>query len=139
MNTSWRMQSVLDLQRDGLLLVEDGNHGEYRPRRHEFVDEGHAFIRAADMHDGRVLFSSAQKINEDALQRIRKGIGKPGDVLFSHKGTVGKLAMVPDDSPPFVGCMNANVFLLSFWFGFSVVATSGSGAKVVRELGLVAQ
>ncbi len=98
----WRSATVEELQRDGILRVEDGNHGEYRPRKDEFVSSGVAFIRAADMDGGTVLFGSAAKINENARRRITKGIGKPGDVLLSHKGTVGKLALVPDDAPPFV-------------------------------------
>ena len=102
MPTIWPMHSVLELQDEGILLVADGNHGEYRPRGDEFGQGEHAFIRAADMSDGRVLFDSAQRINERALARIRKGVGQGGDVLFSHKGTVGKLALVPLDAPPFV-------------------------------------
>jgi len=98
----WRTATVVELQRGGILLVEDGNHGEYRPRPNEFVDRGVAFIRAADMDTGRVLFESASKINERARKRITKGIGAPGDVLLSHKGTVGKVALVADDAPPFV-------------------------------------
>lgn len=98
----WPCRLVSDLQGDGILLVEDGNHGEYRPRRDEFGEGEYAFIRAADMDDGRVLFGSAQRINSIALARIRKGVGRGGDVLFSHKGTVGKLALVPLDAPPFV-------------------------------------
>jgi type I restriction enzyme, S subunit len=94
--------AVAELQKKRVLLVEDGNHGEYRPRPDEFVEEGVAFIRAADMEGGRVLFDSASKINESARQRITKGIGAPGDVLLSHKGTVGKVALVPDDAPDFV-------------------------------------
>ncbi len=97
-----RHVTVSELQREGVLLVEDGNHGEYRPRQDEFVSVGIAFIRAADMENGRVLFDSASKINEIARQRITKGIGAPGDVLLSHKGTVGKVAFVPEDAPPFV-------------------------------------
>ena len=96
------MRSVLELQNDGILLIADGNHGEYRPRSDEFGRGEYAFIRAADMDDGRVLFDSAQRINDQALARIRKGVGQGGDVLFSHKGTVGKLALVPLDAPPFV-------------------------------------
>jgi len=85
-----------------MLRVEDGNHGEYRPRPDEFVDGGISFIRAADLVDGRVSFERASRINETALKRIRKGIGAPGDVLLSHKGTVGKVAMAPHDAEPFV-------------------------------------
>jgi len=54
------------------------------------------------MDSGRVLFDSAAKINERARQRITKGVGAPGDILLSHKGTVGKVALAPDAAPPFV-------------------------------------
>lgn len=98
----WPMQSVQTLQDKKILLVEDGNHGESRPRPDEFGLSGTAFIRAADMNNGQVLFETASKINATALARIRKGIGKPGDILLSHKGTVGKLASVPIPSPNFI-------------------------------------
>jgi len=94
--------TVADLEKAGQLLVQDGNHGEYRPRRNEFVESGVAFIRAADMSDGRVRFDRASNINEVAAKRITKGIGRPGDVILSHKGTVGKVALAPDDAPLFV-------------------------------------
>ncbi len=103
MANDWPTPTVIDLQDRGVLRVEDGNHGEYRPRPSEFTSDGCAsFIRAADMNDGQVLFETADRINSVARKRIRKGIGCPGDVLFSHKGTVGKLALVPDDAPPYV-------------------------------------
>ncbi len=54
------------------------------------------------MDSGRVLFESAQRISENGRARIRKGIGEGGDVLLSHKGTVGKVAFVPLDAPQFV-------------------------------------
>lgn len=54
------------------------------------------------MDNGRVLFDAASRINDVALARIRKGIGAPGDVLLSHKGTVGKVALAPLDCEPFV-------------------------------------
>ncbi len=102
MCNEWPRFEVRDLQDKKILLVEDGNHGEYRPRREEFSLTGTAFIRAANMKPGKVEFDSAECINDIALARLRKGIGKPGDILFSHKGTVGKLAPIPDSAPPFV-------------------------------------
>lgn len=107
---------VARLQADGVLLVEDGNHGEYRPRRDEFSGVGCAFIRAADLRDGRVLFGSASKINDAALSRIRKGIGQSQDVLLSHKGTVGKVALVERNAPPFV-CSPQTTFYRSLDHG----------------------
>ena len=87
------MRAVSELQDDGILLVEDGNHGEYRPRADEFGDGEYSFIRAADLDSGRVLVESAERINDKAVERIRKGVGQGGDILFSHKGRV-------ESSPP---------------------------------------
>lgn len=95
-------RKVSDLLAEAALRVEDGNHGEYRPRPTDFVPEGVAYVRAADMASGVVDFISASRINDAAVQRIRKGIGQSGDVLLSHKGTVGKVATVPPDAPEFV-------------------------------------
>ncbi|MDQ3381248.1 MAG: restriction endonuclease subunit S [Actinomycetota bacterium] len=100
--SEWRSATVAELQAVKVLLVEDGNHGEYRPRPSEFEPGGTAFIRAADLSDGRVRFGEAGTINDVALARIRKGVGQPGDILFSHKGTIGKLARVEPEAPPFV-------------------------------------
>ena len=102
LDSGWRTASVIELQSEGVLLVEDGNHGEHRPRPDEFCEAGIAFIRAADMDSGQVRFGSASRINEIARRRITKGIGAPGDVLLSHKGTVGKVAFVPEGAPRFV-------------------------------------
>ncbi|MBO0854959.1 MAG: restriction endonuclease subunit S [Nocardia sp.] len=95
-------QTVRELVESGLLRVEDGNHGEYRPRPDEFVEEGVSYIRAADMTSGVIDFKSAGKISQVARERIRKGIGNAGDVILSHKGTVGRVAVAPPNSPEFV-------------------------------------
>lgn len=102
MSAEWPRLTVAELEERGTILVVDGNHGQYRPLPHEFGTGRYAYIRATDMDGGRVLFETAALINDTAFKRIRKGVGAPGDVLFSHKGTVGKLALVPMDAPPYV-------------------------------------
>lgn len=67
MPADWERARVSDLQDAGILHVEDGNHGEYRPRPNEFGEGRVAFIRAADMERGRVSFDTAQRINDTAL------------------------------------------------------------------------
>lgn len=93
---------VRNLIASGALRVEDGNHGNDRPRPEEFIEKGAAYIRASDMSSGDVDFAHASKINAAARARIRKGVGSPGDVLLSHKGTVGAVAVAPKDAPEFV-------------------------------------
>ncbi|PNU20127.1 restriction endonuclease subunit S [Geothermobacter hydrogeniphilus] len=102
MSADWPVYKVADLEAAKKLLVQDGNHGEYRPRKNEFVENGTAFIRAADLGYGAVKFDAAEKINEVAFKRIRKGVGADFDTILSTKGTVGKIAFVPEGSPRFV-------------------------------------
>jgi len=103
MRSDWSTGSVAELEAAGILLVQDGNHGEYRPRREELVPDGTPHIRAADISDtGIIDFGGAQRINDVALARIRKGVGSGGDVLLTHKGTVGRVARAPTDAPHFV-------------------------------------
>src|SRR4051794_21818235 len=102
MSSERAIATVKSLQDEGVLLVQDGNHGEYRPRSNEFTSDGTSFVRAADLGAGAILFHQASRINEVALQRITKGIGAPLDTIVSHKGTVGRVAFAPADCEQFV-------------------------------------
>lgn len=97
-----QVSTVAELQRQGVLFVEDGNHGEYRPLQHEFCHEGTPFIRPDDLKRGRVDFSNSDRINDDAFRRVRKGLGRAGDIVFTHRATVGRIARVGSDAPDFV-------------------------------------
>ena len=97
------VKSIGELSREGVLYVADGNHGQDRPRREEFVEDGIPFIRGRDIDkNGNIDFENCDKINEVAYHRIMKGFGKADDILFSHAGTVGKLIRVPNDAPDFI-------------------------------------
>lgn len=93
---------VSDLEEEGALFVEDGNHGEYRPLQDEFVEIGVPFVRPPNLVDGRINLNSCQKINETAFKRVRKGIGKGGDIVLTHNATIGRLAITNDFDPVFV-------------------------------------
>lgn len=106
---TWRTVKVFDLIRDGLLFVEDGNHGEYRPLQDEIFPANDAasrgmtpFVRPPDLQGGRVDFSRCDRISEEARSRVRKGIGMAGDTLLTHRATVGRVARVQADAPVFV-------------------------------------
>ncbi len=48
------------------------------------------------------MFSGCDRINEVARRRVRKGIGRGGDILFTHRATVGRMARVAPEAPEFV-------------------------------------
>lgn len=100
--SAWRRALVASLHQEGALLVEDGNHGEYRPLQNEFAPVGVPFVRPPDLKDGEVDFARCDRINPAARQRVRKGIGRAGDILLTHRATVGRVARVRHDAPEFV-------------------------------------
>jgi hypothetical protein len=86
-----QVATVSELAERKVIFVEDGNHGENRPRQDEFAASGIAFLRPPDLKGGHVDFKNCGRINEAGFQRVRKGIGKRGDIILTHRATVGRI------------------------------------------------
>jgi type I restriction enzyme S subunit len=80
----------------------DGNHGEIHPKSHEFVRIGIPFIMATDIHDGVVDYKSCNFISRKQADGLRKGFAMNGDVLLTHKATIGRTAIVDYHDTPYI-------------------------------------
>ncbi len=80
----------------------DGNHGELHPKTSDFVPSGIPFIMASDLRDGVLDLDNCAFITPQLAQTLRKGFAKTGDVLLSHKATMGRTAIVHDLPTPYV-------------------------------------
>lgn len=80
----------------------DGNHGEIHPKGEDFVPTGVPFIMASDIYDGVVDYVGCKFITERQANSLRKGFAKNGDILLTHKATIGRTAIVRYDKHPFV-------------------------------------
>jgi type I restriction enzyme S subunit len=90
----WLRVSVGELLLRGALLdVKDGNHGSNHPKSAEFSDNGTPFLMASDIANGNVLWDGAALLPVTAQSRLRIGFSKAGDVLFTHKASIGKTAL----------------------------------------------
>jgi type I restriction enzyme S subunit len=76
----------------------DGNHGEKHPKASEYVQDGIPFVMANDIHDGIVDLRGCSFISEERALRLDKGFAKDGDVLLTHKGTIGHVALLRCDT-----------------------------------------
>jgi type I restriction enzyme S subunit len=73
----------------------DGNHGNIHPKSEDYEDSGIPFVMASDLRDGTIDFSTCAYLQKEQADRLQKGFAHPGDVLISHKATIGVTAIVP--------------------------------------------
>ncbi len=93
----WKEYSVQELIDLGMLEPPmDGNHGEKHPKSTDYVSEGIPFVMANDLSDGTVNLKNCYFITQEQADSLDKGFAKPGDVLLTHKATLGRTAIVPD-------------------------------------------
>lgn len=91
------MQKIASLIQARLIEPpQDGNHGEKHPKASDYVPEGVPFVMASDLRNGRVDFAQCSKLPEALARTLRIGFARPGDILLSHKGTVGEVARLDD-------------------------------------------
>ncbi|OAT48017.1 restriction endonuclease subunit S [Providencia heimbachae] len=72
----------------------DGNHGGIHPKSSDYVESGIPFIMASDLISGSVDIEGCKFITEKQAKSLRKGFSKQGDILLSHKATIGRTAIV---------------------------------------------
>lgn len=91
----WLEKSVGELVTDGVLVKPfDGNHGEIHPKKSDYTEAGVPFIMARDLQDGLVDTENCIFISRKLADSLRVGFATNGDVLISHKGTIGRTAIV---------------------------------------------
>jgi type I restriction enzyme S subunit len=99
----WQLATFQQLLDDGSLeLVQDGNHGGSYPKPGEFEATGIPLVTGADLNDGIIDLHGCKFLNPEAAKRLRIGFAKQGDVLLTHKGTMGKTAIVPALEWPYI-------------------------------------
>ena len=99
----WESLKVKDLvEREYIDKPLDGNHGNIHPKKSDFVDYGVPFVMANDIKDGKIDFANCSFITIKQANTLQKGFSVTGDVLLTHKGTVGNTAIVEKISTPFI-------------------------------------
>ena len=98
MISEWKTYTVQELIDLGMLEAPmDGNHGGIHPKSSDYVDAGIPFVMANDLVQGQVDYKNCAFITEKQANTLKKGFAKPGDVLLTHKATIGRTALVSDE------------------------------------------
>lgn len=99
----WNTFKVKDLILNNIIDKPlDGNHGNIHPKAEDFVSEGIPFIMANDIINGKVDLINCSFISYEQASKLQKGFSIKGDILLTHKGSVGNVAKVPNLSSPYI-------------------------------------
>src|SRR5690606_14149320 len=60
------------------------------------------FVMATDVIDGKVHLGKSKKIKKSQADGLRKGFSLEGDILLTHKATIGNVAKVPELETPYI-------------------------------------
>jgi type I restriction enzyme S subunit len=93
----WTRITVEQLVRAGALTICDG----YRAKNLELGQPGLPFARAGNIDQG-FHFEGVDCLRNEHLGKVGEKVSRPGDVVFTSKGTVGRLAFVRPETPRFV-------------------------------------
>ena len=80
----------------------DGNHGNKHPKSSDYVEIGIPFIMVSDINNGRINYNTCKFITEEQRNVLNKGFSRKGDILLSHKATIGVTCIVDDLYPEIV-------------------------------------
>ncbi len=100
---SWEVKKFQDLiDSKDILDIMDGNHGELHPTTKDYVPNGIPFIMANNIVDGKLNLENCKFISKERAEMLRKGFSKENDVLITHKGSVGNVAIVKNITTPYI-------------------------------------
>ena len=96
MGSLYPKKTVGDLEKEGCIIaIQDGNHGEKHPTSKDYVSKGVPFLMASNIGHGNVDTVNCKFIPRSLADSLRIGFAQPGDVLLTHKGSIGNVGLVP--------------------------------------------
>lgn len=94
-NTATSLGELADRR---VIALSDG----YRTKQSEYGQPGLRILRAGDIRGGRIFLDGPDFVSDSYRGQIGQKISRPGDIVLTTKGTVGRVALVPLNIPQFV-------------------------------------
>jgi type I restriction enzyme S subunit len=99
----WEVYSINQLIEENIIERPlDGNHGDIHPKSKDFVNDGIPFVMANNIDNGILDLKNCNFIKKEQADNLQKGFSVSGDVLLTHKGTVGNTVIVGKISTDYI-------------------------------------
>ncbi len=97
MGSEWSEFSIDDLKAPVKGAIAMGPFGS-RIKAENFVGEGVPVIKGGQLHGAYVLDSGFDYLTEEKAEELKTSQAVRGDLVITHRGTIGQVSIIPDDS-----------------------------------------
>lgn len=91
---SWRTVKFEDLAAGSRNAIVGGPFGSNLVAS-DYTDSGVPVIRGQNMGDGRWVSGAFAFVSEEKAESLRANWARPGDLVFTQRGTLGQVALGP--------------------------------------------
>ena len=94
-DVAWKAVRFEDLAADTRNAIVGGPFGSNLVSG-DYTDTGVPVIRGQNMGDGRWVSGPFAFVSEEKAESLRANLARRGDIVFTQRGTLGQVALVPD-------------------------------------------
>jgi len=97
--TEWRTAKLVDISAKKHWALNGGPFGSKLSRKH-YSESGVPVIRGTNLSaDSKFSFDDFVYVSEEKADELRANNAHPGDLIFTQRGTIGQVGLIPFDSP----------------------------------------
>ena len=95
MTSEWKNLLVSELADQGKRSTASGPFGSNLVSR-DYTESGVPVIRGGNMSNGRWVGGDFAWVSEDKAEELSANLAFPGEIVFTQRGTLGQVCLVPD-------------------------------------------
>ena len=93
----WEIRTIEDIKSNSKNAIAMGPFGS-RIKSENFVSEGVPVIRGVNLSKGKLLEEEYVFLTEEKADELKSSNVFEGDIVFTHRGTLGQVGIIPKDS-----------------------------------------
>lgn len=97
MNSRWVENKIVDILAKKKNAISMGPFGS-RIKKENFVLNGVPIIKGGNLTDRYLMEDNFDFLTEEKADELRTSMAFRGDIVITHRGTIGQVGLVPDDS-----------------------------------------
>jgi type I restriction enzyme, S subunit len=94
--TEWNLLPIIGLKSDEKYSIAMGPFGS-NIKAENFVDSGVPVIRGTNFNFHKYIGGDFAYLTEEKANELKGSICKSGDLVFTHRGTIGQVGLIPKD------------------------------------------